>query len=497
MEIELRRSKPKGTIFVSGNKNSALPVIAASILHRGKVTLHNIPNIIDVNLFLDFLRTIGVVVDFKPKQEILHLDYSKLRKQRVLRIPNPDKLTKIRAVILLLAALAVRFDKVVFKGRFTGCSLGSRPLTVHFNNLEAMGFKVVVKPDALTLTKPRQTRGKKDIFVWQAETSVTATEVALIVAMAHRGKTTIYNAASEPHVQDTASFLKLLGARVRGIGTNLLEIDTSFVQVEQAGQPKHLKYAIYSDIHEYATWLGISAITGGRVEVVHNISPFMLQEVDRHFKLFGYNIKHQRIDKPGQGKHADSVIKLTRKNLTSTRSAEHKIWHIKKASAITHVVKNLTQGIFKSTIVKPRTSLRRPPVRLDNGYIKIKPAPWPGLLVDILSLFVPLAAYSDIPVVFHNWMYDGGLFWTLQLRKAGVSVVMADPHRVIIKKLPFYRQNVTLEAPYIIRATIAMIMFGLTLEHVKILSAEAAFRGHPYFIEKLRSVGVNIEITKE
>ena len=494
MNIKVLPSKTRGTIFLSGNKNSALPVIAASMLWPGKVELFNIPDIVDVRLFLEFLESIGVIVKYDALKEHLTLDYSNLNSKKEIKIEHPGKLSKIRAVILLLAALAVRFKKVKFGSSFSGCNLGSRPLTVHFENLKKLGFDVLYSIDKIEISAKRLSE-QKDIFIWQGEASVTATEVALIVAVVRNGKTTIYNAATEPHVQDTACFLKKMGVKINGIGTNLLKIDVKGARIENK-KNKSLKYAIFSDHHEYATWLGLSAITGGNVKVVHNLEPGSLDIIDRVFGKFGYEIKTKPFD-----------FESYRRNKSQSHSFEVGVKPHSKKSIVTLYEPEQDKKIFGPILLaeqnKPKypllyvSSIRKKrnftPTEPASGYITIKPAPWPGLPVDVLSLFVPLAAYSRVPVLFHNWMYDGGLFWTLELRKANVSVLLLDPHRVVVKR-GGYRAEAIFEAPYIIRATIALLMYGLSLpKGATILNADAAFRGHPHFLEKLKAIGVKVE----
>ncbi len=490
MHIRVGPTKASGTIFLSGNKNSALPVIASSILWPGKVVLYNIPNIVDVQLFLDFLESIGVIVDYNEKDEVLKLDYSKLNSKKNIFIEHPGKLSKIRAVILLLVALTVRFKKVKFGSSFSGCNLGSRPLTVHFNNLKKLGFKVLYTLDKIEISLGKIAE-EKNTFIWQQEASVTGTEVALIASTARKGKTVIYNAACEPHVQDTAYFLEKMGYKVKGVGTNLLEIESGNIKTIKN---KTISFSIYSDPHEYATWLGISAITGGNVRVVHNIHPCLLTAIDNTFAKFGYIAKHRILTTHDieNYKRASKKAFVHEINSTSSKLAFACNDHDNKMND--HLIKNKEQAfkenLFVSNLAKKRFFKLIPE---QNGYIILKPGPWPGLLVDILSLFVPLAGYSNVPVLFHNWMFDGGLFWVLELRKAGVSAIMLDPHRVVVKK-DKYNHTATFEAPYIIRATIALMMYGLSMPGgATILNADAAFRGHPWFLEKLQAVGVEVD----
>ncbi len=463
MHLLVKPAKLQGTVFVSGNKNSALPVIAASLINGKKVKLLNIPNIVDVNLFLDFLRSINVEVKYSPRKEILHLDYSQLENRRKLVIKDPGKLTKIRAVILLLAALAVRFERVIFKGGISGCTLGSRPLTTHFENLRKFGFKISYSPNEISLIRPKISDNLNHDFVslWQSEQSVTATEVALIIAAGLKRKTIIYNAACEPHVQDTAEFLQLFGHQVDGIGTNRLIITPT-----QKEAPAKVTFTIRSDHHEITTYLAADLLSKGNIRIIHNLDAEALTPITRTFEKFGLMVKTKKI------KTSNDTKEILEKGVVFTHSREK------------------DNSLYESRLIKRQIKPNNP---INGTFLTIKPHPWPGLPVDILPLFVPIAAYSETPILFHNWMYDGALFWTLELRKAGVRVVMLDPHRVLVAKGP-YNRSATFEAPYIIRATIALVLYAMSLgSESTVLNADTIERAHPYFTEKLRKLGADFK----
>jgi len=467
MDIIVHPTKPKGIVAVSGNKNAALPVLATAVLNKGKVTLYNIPNITDVQLFLDFYKSIGVKVNFKPKKEILVLDFSSLKDKNSLTIKDPGKLTRIRASILLISSLAVRFKKIKFAGAIAGCNLGLRPLIVHFDNLKKLGARVknteqYIEVDTTSLTK------KQNKFLWQKERSVTGTEVAMILATALNGKTTIYNAASEPHVLDTAEFLEILGYKVEGKGTDKITISSN----GKLPNIKNVKYAIRSDHHEITTWLVMGAITGSKIKVVHNLDPLLLTPMQNAFEKFGISLRSKQISD-------NELFKLYKK----------------EGGYLGNITKRDSKKLYVTTLSCTKIRLSQEEIK-QQGYIELKPGPWPALPVDLLSLYVPLAAYSSEQVLFHNWMYDGGLFWTLELRKAGVNVIMADPHRVVVKG---GRRLVPaqFEAPYIIRATISLAIFATSLKAPStILNAATIERGHPYFFEKYHSIGGKIQIIK-
>jgi UDP-N-acetylglucosamine 1-carboxyvinyltransferase len=268
--------------------------------------------------------------------------------------------------------------------------------------------------------------------VWLTEMSPTATENVIMLATGLTGTTRIVGAASEPQVQDLCGFLIKCGATIRGVGSSILEIDGGKVLTPT-------DYALLSDHYEIATFLALGAATGGKI-YVHNALPQLFHPLAHVFSKFGLIVKYD----------GDTA-------------------YIEEDSHIT------INGDGSDTLI-------------------VKAQPWPALPVDTLPLFIPLAlAAKKGSVLFHNWMYESGLFWTSELTKLGGNVIMADPHRVLVisgNKL----HSAKLEAPYIIRAVVAMVMAAMSAEgETEILNADALYRGHPHFAENLRKLGALIE----
>lgn len=263
------------------------------------------------------------------------------------------------------------------------------------------------------------------------EMSPTVTENVVMLASALPGETTIVGAASKPQVQDLCLFLQKAGVKISGIGSSVLKIS--------GGQKlKLVKHELLPDHYEIATFLALGAITGGEVSV-KNAMPELFAPIANTFKKFGVDI------------------------LYSGEMAK---------------VKN------QKPKISPNGGL---------GTLVVKAQPWPALPVDCLPLFIPLALASKKgSVLFHNWMYESGLFWTSELTKLGANVIMADPHRVIVQAgNPLY--GATLEAPYIIRAVVAMVMAAMISRgETKILNADALYRAHPRFAQNLKKLGAKI-----
>lgn len=267
--------------------------------------------------------------------------------------------------------------------------------------------------------------------VWLLETSPTATENAIMLATSLPGHTTIINAASEPNVQDVCNFLNAAGAKISGIGSSILHVE--------GGDPLHpIEYSVISDHYEIGTFLALGAITGGEVKVSHAI-PEHFTAINREFAKFGVQISYDK----------DTAIVAAGQKLQITKT--------------------------KSPMI-------------------VRAQPWPALPVDMLPLFIPLALASPSgQALFHNWMYESGLFWTSELLKLGANLLMCDPHRVLVTGgNPL--KGASIDAPYIIRAAIAMTMSALIASgETTITNADSIHRGHPHFVENLRSLGAQIE----
>lgn len=240
----------RGTVKVGGSKNAALPIICASLLTREKVVLENVPDIEDVRTMMAILRELGVEMTFS--KNILTMDSGKSKNHKRL----PEKLIKkMRASILVMGPLLARFGEVnmAFPG---GCVLGKRSVHAHTHALKCLGAKVLDDSCGLHL-KAKNLKGAKIIL---PELSVTATENAVMAAVLAKGKTEIRLAAAEPHVQDLCRFLNKMGAKISGIGTNILCI-------EGVNSLKETKYKITGDYLEAGTFAIAAVATKGDVEI--------------------------------------------------------------------------------------------------------------------------------------------------------------------------------------------------------------------------------------
>lgn len=360
------------------------------------------------------------------------------KEKKTLKIDNTNSsfsnlakrsLGNIRGTSLLWGPMLARFKKVFFDELPGGCTLGFRSLMPHYQAFRDLG--VVVKD---TVHKVDMDAGNAHASTfWLTEASPTATENAIMLAVSLPGTTKIIGSACEPQVQDLCNFLVASGADIKGVGSNILEIT--------GGNKLTAKpYKISSDHYEVATFLALGAVTGGQV-TVKNVTGDLFFPIQSVFAKFGIKLKY----------HNNAVT-------------------VEKGQEV--------------VVCDPE----------GRGVLYIKAQPWPALPVDLLPLFIPLALSADHgQTLFHNWMYEAGLFWTTELQKLGATIIMSDPHRVMVvagNKLT----GATMEAPYIIRAVVAMVMAAMISEgESTILNADALYRGHPHFSDNLKRLGADIE----
>jgi UDP-N-acetylglucosamine 1-carboxyvinyltransferase len=342
---------------------------------------------------------------------------------------SKNSLGNMRGASLLWGSMLARFGKVSFEELPGGCTLGKRPLGSHYDAFRKLGVEIEATARRVSMNAEKAQSSK----FWLTEMSPTVTENAIMLASGLIGATTIVGAASEPQVQDLCKLMVESGVKIDGIGSSVITVHGT----KDINPPA--EYEIFPDHYEIATFLALGAITGGEIKI-NNAMPELFVYINDIFSKFNINVKYD------------------------------------KNTAI----------VAKGQQIKIEGN--------SNETLTIKAQPWPSLPVDMLPLFIPIALASKSGnVLFHNWMYESGLFWTSELTKLGANVIMADPHRVIInagKKLT----GAKLEAPYIIRAVVAMMMCALISDgETVILNADALYRGHPNFSNNLKKLGAKIE----
>ena len=408
-----------GRIRVAGNKNAAAPVLAASLLTNQPLRLGNIPDIEDVRTFIEMLRALGSRVE--PAADWLEVDTSAVDSAR----PDRRLGRQIRMSLLLAGPLLARFGRAVlpFPG---GDVIGRRRVDTHLQALQALGATVEVTRDGYRMAAPRL-RGN-EIFL--DEMSVTATENALLAAVLAEGSTRIRNAASEPHVQDLGRFLNTLGARIEGIGTNVLTI----TGVSSLGGGE---FRIGPDYIEAGSLIGLAAASGGALRIVDC--------------------------RPED--HAMTRIMFGRLGIQWTVEGDD--------------------------IVVPDGQRLEVLDDFGNAIPKIDDAPWPGFPADLIPIALVVATQARGSILIHEKLFESRLYFVDRLIQMGARIVLCDPHRaVIVGPAHLYGQD--LASPDI-RAGMALLIAALCAEGRSVIRhAQQIDRGYERIDERLAALGADI-----
>ncbi|GHT97032.1 UDP-N-acetylglucosamine 1-carboxyvinyltransferase [Spirochaetia bacterium] len=409
-----------GTIRASGNKNAALPCLAAALLTDEPVLLRNIPDIEDVQVMLDVYRALGGSV------EVLGPNAYRLTLGDIKTSEVPaDYARKIRASILFAGPLLARTGKVILPPP-GGDVIGRRRLDTHFLVLTELGATVDVNGHYI-FTAPVLTGA--DIFLDEA--SVTATENAIMAAVLAKGTTILTNAAGEPHVQDLCNMLNSMGARITGIGSNILTI-TGVSTL--AG----CDFSIGADFMEVGSFIGLAAATGGELCIE------------------GPQIRDLRSAKLAFGR------------LGITWEHEGTNLHVKRDQAMQ--------------------------VNSDMGGMipKIDDAPWPGFPPDLTSIITVVATQVEGTVLIHEKMFESRMYFVDKLIAMGARIIPCDPHRVVVSG-PSRLSGSELTSPDV-RAGMAMVIAAMCAEGKSVISNVYQIeRGYEHLVSRLSSLGARIQ----
>lgn len=413
----------QGEVTPSGNKNSALPLLAACLLTDEEIILHNVPEIQDVATMRDLITSLGVEIEAAG-------DHSwRVHAQQVRPADlNPEICRCIRASILLAGPMLARTGELRLPPP-GGDVIGRRRVDTHFLALRALGAFADYKEDERVFVF--KSEGLKGTDILLDEASVTATENAIMAAVTADGTTILRNAASEPHVQELCHFLNSLGANITHIRSNTLQIEG--VRNLRGGE-----FTIGPDYMEVVSFIGAAVVTGGSIRI-RNAGPQYLNMVRLVFQRLGVS------------------------------------WEIDEED-----------------IIVPREQELMIEQDLGNAIPQIKVMPWPAFPTDLLSVAIVVATQAEGSVLFHEWMYEGRMYFTDKLTGMGAQIVLCDPHRCIVmgpRKLIGER----VDSPDI-RAGLALILAALAAEGIsEIRNIGQVDRGYERIEEKLRALGARIE----
>jgi UDP-N-acetylglucosamine 1-carboxyvinyltransferase len=410
----------RGTVRAAGNKNAALPIIAAALLTDEPVTLTNVPAIRDVETMLELVADLGVEVSGLADGSV-RIQAEDVRKREL----DEELCTRIRASILLAAPLLARWGEAIVPPP-GGDVIGRRRLDTHIHAFSRLGAEIHANRRI-----HMRAQGLVGADVFLDEASVTGTENAVMAAVLARGDTTIANAASEPHVQDLCHFLVSLGARIEGIGSNILRIHG----VDRLGGGE---WRICPDHIEVASFVGLGAITEGEI-VIEDVVPEHMVGV------------WHGLERLGVGWHAEG---------TSVR---------------------VPGG--QDLVIRDDLGAQIP---------KIEDGPWPAFPADLTSIALAVATQARGTVLVFEKMFENRLFFVDKLVTMGARIILCDPHRAVVNG-PARLYGERMESPDI-RAGMAMLIASLCAEgHSRIGNIGQIDRGYERIDERLRALGACIE----
>jgi len=422
-------NKLKGEITPQGAKNEALQIISAVLLTDQEVTISNIPDIVDVNKLIDLLQDMGVKVDRKSKDtytfkaDNIDLNYFKSDAFK-------KKGSALRGSVMIVGPLLARF-KQAYIPRPGGDKIGRRRLDTHFLGFEKLGAKFNYDPkDSFFSVDASELKGA---YMLLDEASVTGTANILMAAVLAKGTTTIYNAACEPYIQQLCKMLNSMGAKISGIGSNLLSIDG----VEYLGGCEH---RMLPDMIEIGSFIGLAAMTQSEI-TIKNVGYDHLGVIPEVFKKLG--------------------IKLERRG---------------------------------DDIYIPSQEIYEIETFIDGSILTIADAPWPGFTPDLLSIVLVVATQAKGSVLIHQKMFESRLFFVDKLIDMGAQIILCDPHRANIiglaRKNPL--RGISMTSPDI-RAGVSLLIAALSAEGKSTISnIEQIDRGYQDIEHRLKAIGADI-----
>jgi UDP-N-acetylglucosamine 1-carboxyvinyltransferase len=421
----------KGDITPQGAKNEALQILCAVLLTPEKVTINNIPDIIDVNKLITLLGNLGVKIQRNSPSSITfqadevnvgYLETEAFKKEG----------GSLRGSIMIVGPLLARFGKGYIP-KPGGDKIGRRRLDTHFEGFINLGakFRYNREDHFYGVEAPDGLQGTNMLL---DEASVTGTANILMAAVLAKGKTTVYNAACEPYLQQLSKMLNSMGANITGVGSNLLTIEG----VESLGGCEH---TILPDMIEIGSWIGLAAMTRSEI-TIKNVSWDNLGIIPNTFRKLGITLE----------KRGDDIY----------IPAHNDGYEIK--------------------------------TDIDGSILTIADAPWPGFTPDLLSIVLVVATQAKGDVLIHQKMFESRLFFVDKLIDMGAKIMLCDPHRAVVMGHNFQSQlkATTMSSPDI-RAGISLLIAALSAKGTStIQNIEQIDRGYERIDERLRAIGANI-----
>ncbi len=420
----------KGEVTPQGAKNEVLQIICATLLTPEKVIIDNVPNLIDVNKLIFILKELGVKVNqltenkYSFQADNIDLDYLESKEFK-------KDGASLRGSVMLVGPLLARFGKGYIP-RPGGDKIGRRRLDTHFQGFIKLGAKFRYNKDEYFYGV--EAKELKGTYMLLDEASVTGTANIIMAAVLATGKTTIYNAACEPYIQQLSKMLNSMGAKITGVGSNLLIIEgVKFLN--------GCEHQVLPDMIEIGSWIGIAAMTKSEI-TIKNVSWENLGQIPTIFRKLG--------------------IKLEKKNddIYIPAQASYEI-----------------EGF------------------IDGSLLTISDAPWPGFTPDLLSIILTIATQAKGSVLIHQKMFESRLFFVDKLIDMGAKIILCDPHRanVIGHNHQSSLKATTMSSPDI-RAGVSLLIAALSAKGTSTIhNIEQIDRGYDNIDKKLIALGAKIE----
>jgi len=420
----------KGEIIPQGAKNEALQVISAVLLTEEKITITNIPDIVDVKKLIELLEDFGVTVTRDARDtytfEARNIDLSYLKSEKFKK-----KGGSLRGSIMIVGPLLARFGEA-YLPRPGGDKIGRRRLDTHFTGFEKLGAKF--NYDAGESFYSVDASHLRGCFMLLDEASVTGTANLVMAASMAEGETTIYNAACEPYLQQLCGMLNRMGAKITGIGSNLLKIEG----VKKLGGTTH---RLLPDMIEIGSFIGLAAMTQSEL-TIKNVSYQNLGVIPDTFRRLGIKFE-QRID----------------------------------------------------DIFIPAQDLYEIETFIDGSIMTIADAPWPGFTPDLISIMLVVATQARGSVLIHQKMFESRLFFVDKLIDMGARIILCDPHRATVIGLErkYQLKGISMTSPDI-RAGVSLLIAALSAKGKSIIyNVEQIDRGYQDIETRLQALGADIK----
>jgi len=424
--------KLSGEVTVNGSKNATVALLAAAMMNQGKTNLRNIPQIEEVNRWVEILESIGATIERDKKTMVITAP-----KRVSLKNINKEAAEKTRSAIMLIGALSGRLNEY-FIPQAGGCKLGERTIKPHLFALEGYGIKIKTTNNGFEIDARNLKADESNVLY---ETGDTVTETAIMAAVQIPGKTTIKMASANYMVQDLCFYLEKLGVKIKGIGTSTLEIKG------KKKIKKNVEYNISEDPIEAMFFISLAIVTKSKLTIKRCPIEFLELEL-------------LKLKKMGQ------VVNILRQ----------------------YKAKNKKTKLVNLEIIPSKL------IALED---KIHALPFPGLNMDNLPFFVPIAMMASGKTLIHDWVYENRAVYFTELNRLGGNITLIDSHRVEITG-PTKLQGADLMSPPALRPAAIMLVAMIGARGKSILRGVYSInRGYEDLENRLQGIGVNIVLKKD